>query len=180
MIAERAGFALRHATEEDMPRVDEITVICYARIQRSWEEMHGVEIYNAIYKHPQMTWQEEKTKQNHDLFAQHPDRLWVLEGEDCIVGYVSFSINEERSIGTILNNGVIPEHAGNGLGRFMYRHVLQYFRGSGVRFAFVETGLDEPHTAARMAYRAVGFDKQANIALCWQDLREKNPGSIPD
>ena len=180
MIAERDRFVLRHATERDMARIDEITITCYADIQRSWEEIHGEEIYSAVYRHPEKTWQEEKTEQNHTLFKDHPECLWVLEHKDETVGYVSFSVNEKKSIGTILNNGVIPEYAGNGLGRYMYRHVLQHFRNTGVRFAFVETGLDDPHTAARRAYEAVGFDRQAQIALYWQDLRENNPNSLPE
>jgi ribosomal protein S18 acetylase RimI-like enzyme len=180
MIAERDGFVLRYATERDMPRIDEITIICYADIERSWEEMHGEEIYNAIYRHPEKTWQEEKTEQNHTLFKDHPECLWVLEHQDETVGYVSFSINEKRSIGTILNNGVIPEYKGKGLGRYMYRQVLQYLRDTAVRFAFVETGLDDPHIAARRAYEAVGFDRKAQIVLYWQDLRENNPSSFSE
>jgi ribosomal protein S18 acetylase RimI-like enzyme len=80
----------------------------------------------------------------------------------------------------IENNGVLPEYAGNGLGKFMYRHVLQYFRKQGLKYAMVETGLDDPHIPARKAYEGVGFDKKIPNIWYFQYLDENKPESIPD
>ncbi|TFG26654.1 GNAT family N-acetyltransferase [Candidatus Thorarchaeota archaeon] len=141
--------------------------------------MHGEAIYNQIYDIT-VPWEERKTKQNHVLFAKHPERIWVLEKDSQIIGFVSFSINFDKSLGTIENNGILPQHTGHGLGKFMYSHVLDYFRKQGLKFAFVETGLDDPHIPARAAYEAVGFNRMAPIALYWQELQDNNPGSVPD
>ncbi|TFG27328.1 GNAT family N-acetyltransferase [Candidatus Thorarchaeota archaeon] len=129
---------------------------------------------------PGVSWQERKTKQNHDLFAEHPNWVWVLECNSDIIGFVTFKINYERGLGIIDNNGVLPQYAGKGLGKFMYRHVLEYFRKEGLNVAFVETGLDDPHIPARKAYEAVGFDRSAPVIFYWQDLRKNNPGSRSD
>lgn len=59
----------------------------------------------------------------------------------------------------------------------MYRHVLRHFREQGLRFAFVDTGLDDPHLPARRAYEAVGFDRQAPVVEYRQNLTRNNPGS---
>ena len=54
------------------------------------------------------------------------------------------------------------------------------FRAQGLRFAFVDTGLDDAHIPARRAYEAVGFDRRVPVAEFWQDLWANNPGSMPE
>ncbi len=177
-MAEREGFILRSATAEDFESIDRITIICYTAIHEEWVAIHGERIYNQIYDTGQ-PWEVIKTKQNHDLFERHPTWIWVLERNSEVIGFVSFEINYEKSLGTILNNGILPQFAGKGFGKFMYRQVLDYFRKQGLTIAFVETGLDDSHIAARAAYEAVGFNRMAPIALYWQDLADDNPDSKP-
>ena len=62
----------------------------------------------------------------------------------------------------------------------MYRHVLDHFRRQGLRFAHVDTGLDDAHIPARRAYAAVGFDRAVPGVEYWQDLSAMNPGSSPN
>ncbi|TFG30297.1 GNAT family N-acetyltransferase [Candidatus Thorarchaeota archaeon] len=178
-LAEHEGFLLRYAALDDFDSIDRITIICYTPIHDSWVSMHGERIYNQIYG-TSRPWEESKTQQNHALFAKNPEWIWVLEKAAKVVGYVSFELNFPKSLGTILNNGILPEYAGKGLGKFMYRHVLDYFRKQGLTIAFVETGLDDPHIPARAAYEAVGFDRMAPIVLYWQDLNDNNPESFPE
>jgi ribosomal protein S18 acetylase RimI-like enzyme len=141
--------------------------------------MHGKELYFHL-NDPDENWEERKTKQNQDLFAEHPEWVWVLEIEKDIIGFVTFRLKHDRGYGVIENNGVLPEYAGKGLGKFMYRYVLQYFREQGLKYAFVETGLDDPHIPARKAYEGVGFDKKIPQIWYWQYLDENKPESIPD
>ena len=61
----------------------------------------------------------------------------------------------------------------------MYRHVLEHLRELGLRFAHVDTGLDDAHIPARRAYEATGFDRQVPLVDYWQDLSARNPGSSP-
>jgi hypothetical protein len=62
----------------------------------------------------------------------------------------------------------------------MYQHVLEHFRRQGLRYAHVDTGLDDAHIPARRAYEAVGFDRQVPTVEYWQDLAQNNPGSSAD
>jgi hypothetical protein len=62
----------------------------------------------------------------------------------------------------------------------MYRHVLQHFREQRLRFAHVDTGLDDAHIPARRAYEAVGFDRAVPGVEYWQDLDARNAGSLPE
>jgi len=85
-----------------------------------------------------------------------------------------------QSHGHIDNNGVDPKHAGKGWGKFMYQNVLKHFRDKGLRFAHVDTGLDDAHIPARRAYESVGFDRKVPVVEYWQDLNRNNSGSVPD
>jgi GNAT superfamily N-acetyltransferase len=178
-ISEKNGLVLRYATGDDMSHIDKITITCYTAIHESWIEMQSKAIAEALRTRGE-SWQERKTKQNHDLFAEHPEWVWVLEKDAEIVGFVTFKIITERRLGIIDNNGILPQYAGKGLGKFMYQHVLDFFRKEGLNVAFVETGLDDPHIPARKAYEAVGFDRSAPVVFYWQDLRKNNPGSQPE
>ncbi|MGY5872811.1 MAG: GNAT family N-acetyltransferase [Candidatus Thorarchaeota archaeon] len=178
IIVEKDGLVLRQAQMSDMSSIDEITIICYTTIAESWIEMQSEAIAEAL-RDPSITWQERKTKQNHDLFAEHPEWVWALEQNSSIIGFVTFRINYERGLGIIDNNGILPKYAGKGLGKFMYRYVLDYFKKERLNVAFVETGLDDPHIPARKAYEAVGFDRSAPVVFYWQDLRRKPPESQP-
>jgi hypothetical protein len=48
IVAERDGVVLRHATDGDLPGVDEITIICYRPIFESYVAMLGEECYRSF------------------------------------------------------------------------------------------------------------------------------------
>lgn len=172
-IAERNGTVLRTATAEDMPAIDRITVVCYTPIMESYVDMLGEECYQVVRHEPEKTWEERKTGQNHELFAEHPDWVWVLDRDGEVFGYITFYLIPTQGYGHIDNNGVLPQKTGQGWGRFLYEQVLEYFRGQGLRYAHVDTGLDDAHIPARRAYEAVGFDRQVPGVEYWMDLKKK-------
>jgi hypothetical protein len=88
IIAEGEGVVLRHAHQNDFPKIDEITIICYANIQASYVAMLGEECYQAVRHNPELTWQERKTGQVHRLFAEHPEQVWVLDKAVEVFGFV--------------------------------------------------------------------------------------------
>lgn len=177
-IADSNGIVLRHATDNDLAPIDDIAVLCWAPIYESYISMLGSDWYKIARPDPEMTWQERKIGQIRRHYEKHPEWMWTLEKQATVIGFLSFHIDEEKSTGIIGNNGVHPEHAGHGLGKFMYRHLLQHFREQGLRFAKVGTGLDEAHLPARRAYEGVGFDRSVPTVDYWQDLSLNNEGSL--
>jgi ribosomal protein S18 acetylase RimI-like enzyme len=170
VIAERDGVVLRGAREDDLPAVDALTAVCYAPIQASFVGMLGEDCYEAVRADPELSWEARKAEQNRRLFAEHPDQVWVLDDQGAVFGFVTFWLFPERSYGHIDNNGVDPARVGEGWASFMYRAVLERFRGLGLAFAHVDTGLDDTHIPARRAYEAVGFDRQVPNVDLWQRL----------
>jgi ribosomal protein S18 acetylase RimI-like enzyme len=180
IVTRREDVVLRTARQLDLPSVDEITIICYAPIQASFVAMLGQDCYERVRHNPELTWEERKISQNRRLYDEHPDWVWVLEQDRQVFGFVTFYLFPEQGYGHIDNNGVRPERAGMGWGKFMYQHVLQHFRDHGLRYAHVDTGLDAAHIPARRAYEAVGFDRQVPLIEYWQDLNQKHPESQPE
>ncbi len=177
VVAARDSVILRQARDEDLLRLDEITILCYAPIQASYIAMLGEACYDRVRHSPEQTWEQRKTGQNRRLYAEHPDWVWVLEEHEGVFGFVTFYLFPKQGYGHIDNNGIHPDHTGKGWGKFMYKHVLQHFRNQGLRYAHVDTGLDPAHIPARRAYKAVGFDRQVPLVEYWQDLEQYNPGS---
>jgi ribosomal protein S18 acetylase RimI-like enzyme len=174
-VATKGETVLRHCREDDLAAVDALTVECYRPIFESYVSMLGEDCYEAVRLEPELTWEQRKTQQNRRLYAEHPDWLWVLEEGDDVFGFVSFWLFPSH--GHIDNNGVRADRAGQGWATFMYRHVLEHFRAQGLRFAHVDTGLDNAHIPARRAYEATGFDRPVPGVEYWQDLSRRNPGS---
>jgi ribosomal protein S18 acetylase RimI-like enzyme len=177
VVATKGPAVLRQAEERDLDAVDSLTVECYRPIFESYVSMLGEDCYEAVRLEPELTWEQRKTKQNRDLYDEHAGWLWVLEEHGDVFGFVSFWLVPEKSYGHIDNNGVRADRAGQGWATFMYRHVLEHFREQGLRFAHVDTGLDDAHIPARRAYEATGFDRAVPTVEYWQDLSLRNAGS---
>lgn len=176
-ITDRAGVVLRLARADDLAAIDQLTVDGYAGIQESYVGMLGEDIYQAVRHQPELTWEQRKCAQNRELFDVHPDQVWVLDRDGDVFGYVTFWLFAEQQYGHIDNNAVRSDERGHGWATFMYRSVLEHFRELGLRFAHVDTGLDDAHSAARRAYESVGFDRQIPGVEYWQDLSTLNTGS---
>ncbi|CAN5147854.1 hypothetical protein BH18CHL2_BH18CHL2_02910 [soil metagenome] len=152
-------------------------MLCYRPIQESYVDLVGVDCYDLVRSEPELSWEERKTAQNRRLHAEHPEWLWVLEREETVFGFVTFWLPPERHYGHIDNNGVHPHEAGRGWATFMYSEVLRHFRRQGLRFAHVDTGLDDAHLPARRAYEAVGFGRRVPTVAYSQRLADVDRGA---
>jgi ribosomal protein S18 acetylase RimI-like enzyme len=177
-VAQRDGVILRHATDDDLPRVDEIIIECYTPIHDSFLNIIGEDVYRGIRRNADLDWRIEKTDRITRTHHEHPGCMWVLEDAVMVFGFVTFRLFLEQSRLWIEENGVTAERRGQGWATFMLRHVLDHARRLGIRFASVEVDLDDVHIPARRAYQAVGFDRHHHIAIYHQDLERRNPGSI--
>src|SRR6266516_5245449 len=145
IVAKRGAAVLRLAREEDLPAIDALTVACYRSIWESYVAMLGEELYEAVRHEPELTWEERKTGQSRRLFDEHPEWVWVLDEHSDVFGFVTFWLVPEKNYGHLDNNGIRAERTGEGWATFMYRQVLDFFRRQDLRFAHVDTGLDDAH-----------------------------------
>ena len=120
VVASREGVVLRQARDEDLLRVDELTITCYTAIQESYVAMLGKECYQRVRHSPELTWEERKTRQNRQLYEEHPEWVWVLEEKGEVFGFITFYLFPQQGYAHIDNNGVHPDYVGKGLGKYMY------------------------------------------------------------
>jgi ribosomal protein S18 acetylase RimI-like enzyme len=86
-----------------------------------------------------------------------PHRVFVVEINEDIAGFVSFSLNHDKRVGEIGLNAVHPNYAGRGIGTKMYKFAMARMKESGMALATVGTGGDPSHAPARRAYQKAGF-----------------------
>src|SRR5262245_61652243 len=69
----------------------------------------------------------------------NPAGLFVADVDGQIAGYISTRIDAESGIGWIANMVVAQDQRGQGLGRRLIEHALEYFRAEGMTLAKIET-----------------------------------------
>lgn len=74
---------------------------------------------------------------------------------DPVVGYISTVIDRAAGRGRIPNLAVAAELRGQGLGRQLIEHALDYFRGEGLAYAMIETMAQ--NAVGQHLYQSCGF-----------------------
>lgn len=148
------ALAMRPFEAGDLPRLHTIREAAFAPVFRSFRDMVGPEIAAIALA-------DSEAEQATLLDAMcAPGSEWsvgvVSAGED-IVGFVSTKLDAETCVGEIGLNAVHPDHAGGGIGTWMYGEALAHLKIQGARVATVGTGGDPAHAPARRAYEKAGF-----------------------
>jgi len=146
------GLLVRRIEERDYETVIKIAVDVWSTRSDEYliEEKYGIQLL------------DRKTRDNR--FAEiiknmlkQPENVLVSEVGGEVVGFISFSIDQDAKIGTIGYNAVKEEYRKRGIGSNQLARVLEIFRQRGMRFARVYVWLDEQHAPARRMYEKYGF-----------------------
>ena len=146
---------IRPYRETDLPRLQQITAQTFGpvSIDRNMEEKLG----------PFGTggWQQRKIAAIAEDCRLQPGGVFVADdpGSAAVIGYVTTRLNPVSKIGWIPNLAVDPAHQGNGLGRALLQHALDFFRRSGMQVAKIET-LDQ-NPIGQSLYPTLGFQEVA-------------------
>lgn len=146
--------SIRPFEPADLAALQRIRAAAFAPIFRSFRAIVGERVAAIAFSDAEA----EQAKLLDDVCATGSGHhvLVVTLGEE-IVGFVSFTIDPERRMGEIGLNAVHPDHAGRGLGTWMYRRVIARMRDLGMALVTVGTGGDPSHAPARRAYQKAGF-----------------------
>lgn len=145
---------IRGYLDEDWPSVLEICLLAFAPIHESFECLLGSSLFRLVYP----DWRASNERYLHSLTeAAERERLLVTEQNAAVVGFVHYSIDSEKQVGTIGLNAVHPIHQSKGIGTLMYARVIETMRTRGMKYVKVGTGGDPSHAAARRAYEKAGF-----------------------
>lgn len=149
-----SGAIIRPYRPADLEALCDIAVAAWRPYFEGLLEEMGQELFEAAFG----DWPAEKTRQVRQFCDDTPQWCLVSEVDGVVVGFITYRLQEDRELGIIGNNAVIPEYQGRGIGTEQYRRVLEAFEESGIRFAKVTTGLDPFHAPARAGYEKAGFE----------------------
>lgn len=157
-------LTIRQGRPDDRENVLEILIDGFRGItMHHWME----ERFGQIGGQP---WEGWKRAEVGGFLDAHPDWLVVAERDGRMVGFATYSLDRARGVGEIRNNAVMPAHQGQGIGSALYRRLLEIFRAEGMRFAWLETGLEPEYAKARRAYEKVGFQPFHEAVYYVQEL----------
>ena len=122
--------------------------------------------FGLIHDHD---WQWRKARPIDADAAANPAGLFVAEEEGAIVGFVTTRIDPEAGIGHIPHLVVAAGRRGQGLGKLLIHHALDYFRSLGLTHAKIDT-LDQNATGQHL-FPACGFTEVARQIHYFMDLR---------
>jgi ribosomal protein S18 acetylase RimI-like enzyme len=124
---------IRTFRPEDIEALKRLTVESFSGVslEQNVEESLGV-----LNGHD---WKWRKARHLDDDAAANPAGLFVADSGGQIVGYISTLIDRAAGKGRIPNLAVSADLRGQGLGRRLIEHALDYFRREGLAYAMIET-----------------------------------------
>jgi ribosomal protein S18 acetylase RimI-like enzyme len=107
------------------------------------EAFDGVSLEHSVEQHLGVLnghdWRWRKMRHIDEDAAANPAGIFVAEADGAILGYISTTLDREAGKGRIPNIAIVPEARGQGLGRRLIQHAVEYFRDEGMAYAMIET-----------------------------------------
>jgi ribosomal protein S18 acetylase RimI-like enzyme len=147
-------FDIRPFRPADLPAMQELRRLAFRPVFQSFRDIVGEEIGEVAFSDADAE-QSRLLKTLCGTGSGH--QVFVVTVSDEVVGFVAFSLDEQKQLGEIGLNAMHPAHAGQGIGAAMYAFVLERMKSAGMKVATVSTGGDPSHAPARRAYEKVGF-----------------------
>lgn len=100
-------------------------------------------------------WRWRKARQVDEDCEANPTGVFVAAEGERVLGYISTRIDRDSGKGRIPNLAVDKQARGQGIGRQLVEHALDYFRREGMSFAMIETMANNP--VGQHLYPSCGF-----------------------
>jgi ribosomal protein S18 acetylase RimI-like enzyme len=143
------AFRLRHYQPDDLDEIKRLTVESFGGVTLEQNVEDALGVLNGH------DWRWRKARHIDDDVAANAAGIFVAEVHGRVVGYISTLIDRESGKGRIPNLAVAAEFRGQGLGRQLIEHALDYFRREGLAYAMIETMAQ--NEAGQHLYPACGF-----------------------
>lgn len=157
---------VRPGKPEELEVACEIAKLAWEPIYEYRRQTMGDVLFNVLFA----DWRNNKAQEVRSLCELYPERFLVAEVDGEIMGFGTFILDEENSMGIVGNNAVHPEAQGWGVGKLIHEAILEEFRKRGLKYAQVLTGLDPAHDAARGSYLKAGFRLSYEYGIFHREL----------
>ena len=125
--------------------------------KEAWDKSSLDQAVEGKFGKREKNWWECKSQSVKEFIDKHPNWLLVAEENCKIVGYASYSLDNERKVGNVLNNAVHPYWRGRGIGKTLHHKVLEELKKEGMEIALLVTSQD--NVPARRMYESAGFEQ---------------------
>ena len=148
------SYSIRTYQSADLEAIKVITLVGFAGVSldHALEEKLGGELAGH-------DWRWRKARHIDDDVAAHAQGIFVAEAEGEVLGYISTALDREAGKGRIPNLAVALGARGQGIGRALIEHALDYFREENLAYAVIETMDFNP--IGQTLYPACGFQEIA-------------------
>jgi ribosomal protein S18 acetylase RimI-like enzyme len=142
-------IGIRVAREGDVDAIKALTVESFegVTLEENVEEALGL-----LRQHD---WRWRKARHIEEDFVANAAGIFVAEQSGKVVGYITTRIDRESGKGRIPNLAVASSHRGQGVGRSLIEHALEYFRSEKLEYAVIETMAQ--NEAGNRLYPSCGF-----------------------
>jgi ribosomal protein S18 acetylase RimI-like enzyme len=142
---------IRPAATEDADAIVELSLLAWAPVFASFDEVLGHDLYNRV--HP--NWRVDQAASVRAALADHDS--WVAVGDGQVLGFVTVIFDDAERSGEIYMIAVDPSAQRRGIATALTEFALDEMRARGIDLAIVATGGDPGHAPARATYEKLGF-----------------------
>ena len=142
---------IRSFCPDDLEAIKTITIEGFEGVSVE----HGIELqFGEIAGHD---WRWRKARHVDEDVKEQAAGIFVAEVDGEILGYISTRLDPEAGKGRIPNLAVAASARGQGIGRKLIGHALDYFRTEGMGVAVIETMASNP--IGQSLYPSCGFEE---------------------
>ena len=159
------SLSIRPAAPADLEDLVRLSLLAWAPVFRSFEQVLGARIYALLYP----DWQRQQREAVETVCRDATFSVWVAEEEGQIAGFIAYSFNHKELSGEVELLAVHPDYQNRGIGTDLNQFALQKLREGGMKLAVVATGGDPGHAPARRCYEKAGYTPLPLVRY-YQDL----------
>lgn len=149
---------IRPFSPDDMEDVAQLSLLAWAPVFHSFEQVLGTKIYSLLFP----DWKQTQRAIVEKICREHEQtHVWVAEVDGMITGFIAYTLNSrengQENTGEVELLAVHPSHQNQGIGTELNHFALEKMKASGMKLAIVATGGDPGHAPARRTYEKAGY-----------------------
>ena len=127
------SFTIRTYRPGDLDPIKRLTIDSFQGVTLEQNVEHACGILNGH------DWRWRKARHIDDDVAANAAGIFVAEFEGRVVGYITTLLDRAAGKGRIPNLAVSADVRGQGIGRALIEHAVEYFQREGMAYAMIET-----------------------------------------
>ena len=148
------NLQFRPASDDDIEDIVRLSLLAWAPVFDSFEQILGSEIYTTIYP----DWRRQQRETVERVFRDRDKFIvWLAELDGTIAGFIVYFLDIQERVGEVDLLAVHPKYQNLGIAEELNNLVLEKMKKSGMKLAVVGTGGDPGHAPARRSYEKAGY-----------------------